>query len=163
MPKKQVKTKKAKTRKTKKTKEGKKEKKRPKHVVVSGRRKKSIARVTAKPGTGKVLINKKPIELFNSFQQLILNQPLILAQQVLKEKLNEIDLIVVVRGGGVESQVDASRLAIAKALLAYTKDQELKKAFLHYDRMLLIADTRQKEMRKPGISKARKKRQKSYR
>src|SRR3989338_6450205 len=52
---------------------------------------------------------------------------------------------------------------IARALVQFTKSDALRKAFLDYDRNMLIADTRRKEMRKPSSGKARKKRQKSYR
>jgi small subunit ribosomal protein S9 len=54
-------------------------------------------------------------------------------------------------------------LAIARALVEFTKNEELKKAFASYDKNLLVADTRRKEAYKPGDSKARKKRQKSFR
>ena len=59
--------------------------------------------------------------------------------------------------------IEASRLAIARALVEATKSKELKKAFIDYDRNMLVADTRRKEPYKPGDSKARSKRQKSYR
>lgn len=131
--------------------------------VVSGTRKRSIARATVTEGTGIVRINSKPIEVFNIFQRLTLSEPLIIAEDVLKEKIKELDIDITVRGGGVESQIDATRLAIARALVAYTKSQELKNAFIKYDRTLLVADTRRKEARKPNDSKARAKRQKSYR
>ncbi|HUS49750.1 MAG TPA: 30S ribosomal protein S9, partial [Candidatus Paceibacterota bacterium] len=70
---------------------------------------------------------------------------------------------VKIKGGGQESQIEAARLAIAKALVNFTKSPELKKAFLDYDRNLLVADIRRKEAYKPGDSKARRNRQKSYR
>jgi len=73
------------------------------------------------------------------------------------------DIFINVAGGGPESQIEASRLAIAKAILAFTKNVELRKTFLNYDRSLLIADVRRKEQYKPNDSKARAKRQKSYR
>lgn len=137
--------------------------KKTKAIVVSGMRKRSVARATIKEGSGTIRINKKPIEFFNNFQQLALREPLIIAEEILKEKLKQLDIDVFVRGGGVESQIEASRLAIARALLAFTKSSELKNAFLRYDRMLLVADTRRKEQRKPNDSKARAARQKSYR
>ena len=73
------------------------------------------------------------------------------------------DIAVEVKGGGTESRMEASRLAVAKALVRFTKSAELKKAFIDYDRSLLVADVRRKEPYKPGDSKARSKRQKSYR
>ena len=59
--------------------------------------------------------------------------------------------------------MEAARLAIAKAMFSFTKAEKLKKAFIAYDRNMMIADTRRKEPYKPGDSKARAKRQKSYR
>ena len=73
------------------------------------------------------------------------------------------DIKVSVKGGGQQSQIEAARLAIGKAIVTYTKSAELRKTFLNYDRNLLIADVRRKEAYKPNDSKARKKRQKSYR
>lgn len=137
--------------------------KKSKNIVVAGKRKEAIAKATIKPGTGKCLINKKPISLFNYFHQLSLQEPFVLARPILGNELDTIDIEVNVKGGGIEGQVEASRLAIARALLAYFKRQELKKAFLNYDRALLVADTRRKETRKPCDSKARARRQKSYR
>ena len=147
----------------KKTKKKEKKQNKETSFVVSGRRKRSIARATIKQGTGLVNINQKPIKLFSKFKYLALTEPLIIAEKILGEKIKQIDINIKVIGGGVESQVEASRLAIARALVAFTKSPELKEAFLYYDRMLLVADIRHKEMCKPGDSKARRKRQKSYR
>ncbi len=68
------------------------------------------------------------------------------------------------KGGGEKGQIDACRLALARALVkACGKSSELEDAFTLYDRSLLVADVRRKETRKPGDSKARAKRQTSYR
>ena len=65
---------------------------------------------------------------------------------------------------GPGTAMASSRLAIASALVEHTKSEDLRKKFLDYDRQLLVADTRRKETRKPGThSRARAKRQKSYR
>ena len=132
-------------------------------LIVSGKRKKAIAKATIQEGTGKIHINKKTIETFNHFQALSLKEPLVIAKEVLGEKVNSIDIEVVVSGGGSESQIEAARLATARSLVAWFKDSSLKTAFQKYDRMLLVADTRRKESRKPNDSKARAARQKSYR
>ena len=71
--------------------------------------------------------------------------------------------MVNVKGGGSAAQIEASRLAIAKAIVEFTKEEKVKNAFLAYDRNLLIADTRRKEPCKPGDSKARSMRQSSKR
>jgi len=132
-------------------------------ITISGKRKTAIAKATIKAGTGKIRINKRAVDNFSFIRQLQLLEPLKLAEPFLKEKLNSFDINVNVTGGGQEGQVEASRLAIARAILAYTKIPEIKNAYLNYDRALLVADVRRKEQRKPGDSKARAKRQKSYR
>ena len=73
------------------------------------------------------------------------------------------EIKVNVKGGGNESRIEACRLSIARALVEFTKSLELKKEFSKYDKNLLVADTRRKEAYKPGDSKARRKRQKSFR
>lgn len=132
-------------------------------LTISGKRKTAIAKATIREGTGIIKINHKPIETFPFLRRLMLLEPLRIAQDVLKDKLQTFDISINVKGGGVESQVEATRLAIARALVSFTKNDELKKAYLNYSRSLLIADVRRKETRKPGRSKARAKRQKSYR
>ena len=134
-----------------------------KAITVSGKRKTAIAKATIKAGTGLVRINKKPIETFAFLHRLILQEPLRIAEEVLKEKAKTYDIEVKISGGGSESQIEAARLAIARAIVAYTASEELKRAYTNYDWSLLVADVRRKEQRKPGDSKARAKRQKSYR
>ena len=73
------------------------------------------------------------------------------------------DVSIDVKGGGEKGQVDAARVALARGIVEFSKSKELSKAYLAYDRNLLIADIRRKEPRKPGDSKARAKRQTSYR
>ena len=91
----------------------------------------------------------------------MLREPIDITKNILG-KFN-FDIVINVEGGGHEGQLEASRLAIAKALVVFTKSSKLKEAFLSYDKHLLIADIRRKEAYKPGDSKARAKRQKSYR
>ena len=130
-------------------------------LTVSGKRKTAIAKATIKSGTGIIRVNKKPLEVYPFFQKLTLLEPIRIAQEVLKELPYDIE--VNAKGGGVESQAEASRLAIAKSLVLFTKSAELKNAYLAYDRSLLVADVRRKEAYKPGDSRARAARQKSYR
>ena len=134
----------------------------PNRLVASGKRKSAIAKALIFPGTGKVTINKVPYEnLSSQFQILLIREPLEIAKATLGG-LN-FDISVNVAGGGNEGRIEASRLAIAKAIYQFTNSADLKKAFVSYDRGLLVADTRRKEPYKPGDSKARSKRQKSYR
>jgi small subunit ribosomal protein S9 len=136
--------------------------KKQKAITVSGKRKMAIAKATIKEGQG-ITINSKPISSFNYFQQLSLREPIKIAENILGDNLNKVNIKIQIHGGGSESQIEASRLAIARAIVAWFKEPSLKTAFLKYDRMLLVADTRRKEMRKPNDSKARAARQKSYR
>ena len=129
-------------------------------LVVAGKRKRAIAKAKIKEGEGKITINKIPYENLQELKRLYIQEIVELCKEVMPFNF---DIEVRVRGGGVESQIEASRLAIAKALVAFTKNEKLKRVFLNYDRNLLIADVRRKEPYKPGDSKARRKRQKSYR
>ncbi len=130
-------------------------------IIVAGKRKTAIARAKIREGTGIIKINKIPYTLSSFIRVMMIEEPLMIAQEQLG-KIN-FDIDVNVNGGGHESRIEASRLAIAKAIVAFSKSEKLKKAYLAYDRNLLVADVRRKETYKPGDSKARAKRQKSYR
>jgi len=129
-----------------------------KSIQAKGKRKRAVARATLLQGNGKIKINGIALDNFgNSSIRLRVSEPLVLAG----ETMNKVDLNVTVLGGGVSGQADAIRLAIARTLVEH--DQKLKKSFDDYDRLLLVADVRRKETCKPNDSKARAKRQKSYR
>ena len=79
------------------------------------------------------------------------------------KKVNKIDINVDVKGGGIMGQADAVRIAIAKGIVEYFDDNELKE-FLHkYDRSVLVNDPRRREPKHQLGPGARAKRQKSYR
>ena len=130
-------------------------------IHMSGKRKRAIARATLKVGKGKIKINNQILEFFEpKFAMMKIMEPLILAEDLAKK----VDIDINVAGGGIISQAEAIRLAIARALVEYSKSNSLKEAFLKYDRHLLVADTRRKEASKPNRhGQARAKRQKSYR
>jgi len=130
-------------------------------MVISGKRKTAVSKATIEAGTGIVTFNKRPLTSLSRLQQLEISEPLIIANDVLGEL--KFDISLNVKGGGIASRVEASRLAIAKAIVAFTKNDDLRAAFLAYDRNLLVADTRRKEACKPGDSKARANRQTSFR
>ena len=132
-----------------------------KPIQKSGKRKTAIARATLKQGNGLVRINHAIIDFIQpKVLRLKMSEPLILAGDV----ASKVDIDVSVAGGGTNSQAEASRLAIAKALVSFTKSDKLKEIFLDYDRNLLVADVRRKEAAKPNRhGQARAKVQKSYR
>jgi small subunit ribosomal protein S9 len=128
-------------------------------ILVSGKRKSATAVAYLKKGSGKVTVNKQPIEVFTSeMYALRIQEPLLLAGEV----VSGVDIAVTTKGGGYAGQADACRLAIAKALAAHK--ESLEQVFADYDRTLLVADVRRKEPKKPNTrGRARAKRQKSYR
>lgn len=130
-------------------------------IISSGKRKRAVARAVITEGNGNVWINKRNYKTLNFFDKLNIEEPLRITEKVLG-KLN-FDIAVDVRGGGEKGQIEASRVALTKAIVDFTKSEELTKAFLAYDRNLIVADVRRKEAYKPGDSKARSRRQKSYR
>ena len=114
----------------------------------TGRRKSSIARVYVTSGSGKIVINDRPVEEYMPYETLImdLRQPLILT-----ETESKYDVRAEVKGGGFTGQAGAIRLGIARALLEAGCDRlVLKKAGL------LTRDARAKERKKYGLKAARR-------
>ena len=115
-----------------------------------GKRKTSVAKVFLKEGSGNIKVNNKLFEDFFSGvgeERELLKNPFILV-----DVNNKYDLDVKVKGGGISSQMDAIRLAIAKALC--TINIEYRQIF--NQTLLLRRDSRIKERRKYGLKKARK-------
>ncbi len=130
-------------------------------TISSGKRKTSVARAVLTEGSGKININKKNYKNLQKFDKLKIEEPLKIAEKILGNL--SFDVNISVKGGGEKGQIEAARLALAKAIVKFTNNDEITKAFLNYDRNLLVADVRRKESYKPGDSKARKKRQSSKR
>ena len=132
-----------------------------KRITLSGKRKAAIAKAVITSGSGKITLNNKKYELLPLFDKLRIAEPLRIAEQVLG-KLN-FDAKITMQGGGQKGQTEAARLALAKGIVKFSHSDELKQAYLQYDRNMLVADVRRKEAYKPGDSKARRGRQTSYR
>ena len=115
----------------------------------TGRRKTSTARVFMRKGSGKIIINKLPLEEYfgRETAHMILKQPL-----VNTETDNQFDFKITVKGGGDSGQAGAIRLGIARALLKYDESLRgsLKKAGF------LTRDARKVERKKVGLHKARR-------
>ncbi|HDN68764.1 30S ribosomal protein S9 [ANME-1 cluster archaeon ex4572_4] len=151
-----------------------KAKAKPKKVVTQvGKRKTAIARVTLQKredgGKGGVRINKKPLEIIEpEVVREKISEPLVVAAQLPEGAAVDIEgegisVNVNVKGGGFMGQAEAVRTAIARGLVEWTGNEELKETYFEYDRNLLVNDTRQKESKKFGAKGARAHRQKSYR
>ena len=115
----------------------------------TGRRKTSVARVRLYPGTGDIVINDKPLEEYfvREVDRFQVRAPLRAASM-----LDQFNVMVKVRGGGIAGQAGAVRHGIARALLVANPDLRpvLRKEGL------LTRDPRQKERKKPGLKRARK-------
>ena len=129
-------------------------------IHTSGKRKTAIARGRFRVGKGRVRINKSPVELYDpELARLKIKEPLTLAGDL----LDNVDIDVRVLGGGVMGQAEAARMVIAKGLVDWTSDMELKEKFNQYDRTMLVGDPRRSEPKKYGGPGARARKQKSYR
>lgn len=132
-----------------------------KKVISSGKRKRAVARAVLIDGSGKITLNKIGYEHLSLFDRLKLQEPMRIAEHVLG-KIN-FDAQITARGGGRKGQIESARLALAKGIIDFSGSEKLREAYLEYDRSMVVADVRRKEAYKPGDSKARSKRQKSFR
>jgi small subunit ribosomal protein S9 len=115
-----------------------------------GRRKKSVARVFMSEGKGNITVNKKS---FSDFFDTAILQYKIQQPFNLTETKDKFDLLVTVKGGGVNGQAEAIRLAISRALVEF--NDEFKPALKSEG--LMTRDPRMVERKKFGQKKARKK------
>ena len=129
-------------------------------IVVRGKRKKSVARATIRKGKGRVRFNKTLLtSIADPFVRQIIGEPLTLAPSV----ASQVDVEVYAYGGGTMGQAQAARTALARALVKYTDDPELKSTIMKRDRFILLEDSRRVEPKKYKGPKARARFQKSYR
>lgn len=122
----------------------------------TGRRKTAIARVFIKAGSGKIVVNGKPLDQFFSREtgRMIVRQPL-----ELTENVNRFDIMVNVTGGGESGQAGAVRHGITRALIDY--DANLKGALKKAG--FVTRDAREVERKKVGLHGARRRKQFSKR
>ena len=122
----------------------------------TGRRKTATARVFLSAGTGKIVVNDRPIETYfgRETARMIVRQPLELV-----ELLEKFDVNVTVVGGGIGGQAGAIRHGITRSLIEYSEDlrSPLRKAGF------VTRDAREVERKKLGLRKARKRPQYSKR
>lgn len=119
-----------------------------------GRRKSATARVRLSSGKGTMTVNGKPVTDYLADSKYLLHE-LQKPFAVLEMERSKFDISAVVAGGGVNGQVEAIRLGIAKALALMNED--LKGTLRRAE--LLGRDPREKERKKFGLKGARKQRQ----
>jgi len=122
----------------------------------TGRRKSSSARVYMRRGSGRIMVNKRPLDEFfgRETSRMVVRQPLETAQMV-----DSFDITVTVHGGGTTGQAGAIRHGITRALIAY--DDSLKADLRRAG--FVTRDAREVERKKVGLHKARKRPQYSKR
>ena len=122
----------------------------------TGRRKSSVARVFLKKGTGNIVVNEKPVDVFFAREtgRMIVRQPL-----ELTKNLTTFDLKVNVHGGGENGQAGAVRHGLARALIEF--DATVKPTLSAAG--LVTRDAREVERKKVGLHKARRRKQYSKR
>ena len=118
-------------------------------AYATGKRKNAVARVWIKPGSGKIVVNTKPVEQFfaRPVLRMMIQQPLVTAN-----RNGQYDVICTVSGGGLSGQAGAVRHGLAKALTNFEPDlrSPLKKGGF------LTRDSRVVERKKYGKAKARR-------
>jgi len=130
-------------------------------LLTSGKRKTAIARATVRPGRGRIRINNIPLEIFEpKVARDKIMEPLL---QTGDEVWKQLDIDVKVSGGGFMGQAEATRTAIARAILKWTKSARLQAVLADYDRTMIAGDPRRREPKKFGGPGARARDQKSYR
>ena len=122
----------------------------------TGRRKSAVARVFIKPGTGQIVVNGKPVDVFFAREtgRMVVRQPL-----ELTKNQAAFDIMVNVFGGGESGQAGAVRHGITRALIEY--DAALKPVLSAAG--LVTRDAREVERKKVGLHKARRRKQFSKR
>ena len=122
----------------------------------TGRRKSSSARVYLRRGSGRIMVNKRPLDEFfgRETSRMVVRQPLETAQMS-----DTFDITVTVHGGGTTGQAGAIRHGITRALIKY--DESLKPDLRRAG--FVTRDAREVERKKVGLHKARKRPQYSKR
>ena len=115
----------------------------------TGRRKTSVARVRIRPGSGKLLINKRELDDYFTIDQ---DRNAVVAPLDHCGVRGSVDIIILVHGGGNTGQAGACLQGIARALLRYDSDLSDKLREKHF----LTRDARMKERKKPGLHGARR-------
>ena len=115
----------------------------------TGRRKSSVARVRVRAGSGKIVINRRPLE---EYFPILQDQNTVRSPLEATGQSNDVDVLINVSGGGTTGQSGACKMGIARALVSH--DEELFHALR--DGGYLTRDSRMKERKKPGLHGARK-------
>ena len=113
------------------------------------------------PAKGQIKINNVPLEKYEPDIARMRIQEVF--EVIDHPKIEKCDISISVKGGGKMGQTDAVRIAIAKSLNKFIGTKTIEKSFREYDESLLSGDSRRTEPKHFGGTKARARRQKSFR
>jgi len=115
----------------------------------TGRRKRAVARVFLRPGSGRITVNNRPINEYFTTEtaRAVVRQPL-----QATETTDRFDVLVLVDGGGFSGQATAARLGISRALVEFNAELRARLKSAGY----LTRDPRSHERKKYGQKGARK-------
>jgi small subunit ribosomal protein S9 len=128
-------------------------------IVVNGRVKTAVARAIFRPGSGKITVNSRPLEIWTQQASQKAMEPILL----LPDLFSNVDINVTTTGGGPSSQSRAVMVALSRGIVKWTRSGTARKLLKIFDKTALAGDFRYKEPKKFGGPGARRRFQKSYR
>ena len=129
-------------------------------TLIPASRKTAKATAVIGRGTGKVFINKIPVEIVTP---LMARERMLTPLELIGDDRDKVDISIRVSGGGYMGQAEACAIAISRALISHLKTKDIKTRISEFDKHLLSGDSRRSESKKFGGPGARRRKQKSYR
>jgi small subunit ribosomal protein S9 len=130
---------------------------------VKSKRKQAIARASSSTGKGLITVNGFHIDTIEPLEFRAMMMEPVNFSETTRGIASKMDIKVNVYGGGACGPAQAVRTAIAKSIIDFSGSETLKKDYMHYDRFMVVDDSRRVEPKKFKGPKARARFQKSYR
>jgi small subunit ribosomal protein S9 len=134
-----------------------------KGAFVKSKRKAAVARASSSTGKGIIRVNGFEISTIMPLEYREMMMEPVNFSDTTRGIAAKMDIKVSVYGGGSSAQAQAVRSAIAKSIVEFSGADTLKKEYMHYDRFMIVDDSRRVEPKKFKGPKARARFQKSYR
>ncbi len=134
-----------------------------KGAFVKSKRKQAVARASSSTGKGMIRVNGFDLNIIEPIEYRAMMMEPVNFSDTTKGIASKMEIKVSVHGGGSSAQAQAVRSAIAKSLIEFSGSESLKKDYMHYDRFMVVDDSRRVEPKKFKGPKARARFQKSYR
>jgi small subunit ribosomal protein S9 len=134
-----------------------------KGAFVKSKRKQAIARASSSTGRGIITVNGHQIGTIEPAELRELMMEPVNFSDTTRGIASKMDIKVNVYGGGSSGQAQAVRTAIAKSIIEFSGADSIKRDYMHYDRFMVVDDSRRVEPKKFKGPKARARFQKSYR